>query len=130
MAARLAMVICAALLLSGCGAVTQNGSSGSNNTCVITADVSPATATADHSQLPPANQVTFTAASTVTGNCRLTPDFLGTWSSSDPADISLPSQPATQATATCLHATSGPATISYNGNVRGHSFNPGTLSCK
>lgn len=106
-------------LTTGCG--------GSSNTCNITANVTPVTAIADHNVGPPGNQVQFSATSTVNGNCSLRPDILGSWSTSDPANTSI----STSGLATCLGATTTPATISNSGMVRGTlAFTPATLTCR
>jgi hypothetical protein len=117
--------------LAGCDSLTATGTD-PGATCTITAAVTPATATADHALAAPGSQVQFTASSTVTGNCPLTPDFLGSWSTSDATNTFLTTnaQNPLQITATCRNATPNPATISYNGTVRGHSFTPATLTCK
>ncbi len=113
------------MLLSNCGAVANN-----SETCTIVADVLPASATADHSAAPPGNQVQFVAKSSVTGNCPLTPDRIGTWSTSDPANSTISNQPGTEGLATCLHATPTPASITYSGLLRGRvGFTPATLTC-
>jgi len=111
-------------LLGSCGAV-----SGSNN-CVITAAVAPSRAAADHNLPSPGNQVQFSATSTVTGNCPLIPDQIGSWATSDPLNTAISNQASTQGLATCLNATSSAAVISYSGTIRGHTFTPATLTCK
>ena len=118
---------------AGCSAMSySSGSSGDPTTCTIVAGVNPPAATADHALAAPANQVQFTASSTVTGNCPLTPDTLGTWATSDTNDITLSPNPQSplQVTATCRAATATPATISYSGTVRGRAYTSATLSCK
>jgi hypothetical protein len=111
-------------LLPGCGGT------GAADTCSITAVVAPATATADHALAPPGNQAQFSATSTVTGNCPMVPDKLGTWSTSDPLNTTISSPSPMQAVATCVHATSTPATISYSGTAHGQAFTAATLTCK
>jgi hypothetical protein len=107
------------LLIVGCGGSTQNS-------CTITAKVTPAIATADHTLAAPANQAQFTLESTVAGNCPLGPDTLGTWSTSDTTDTSI----SQQGLATCLNATTAPATISNSGTVHSFKgFTPATLTC-
>jgi hypothetical protein len=107
------------LVSIGCG-----GSS--NNNCTITAIVTPASAIADHNAASPGNQIQFSTSSTVSGNCPLTPDTLGTWSTSDPGNTSTSSS----GLATCLSATTTPATISNSGTVRGIRFTSATLTCR
>jgi hypothetical protein len=127
---RLAALL-ACSLLAGCESMTATGT-GPGSTCTIAAAVTPATATADHALAAPGNQVQFTASSTVTGNCPLTPDTLGSWSTSDAANTTLTTNPQspTQTVATCRNATPSPATISYSGTVRGRPFTSATMSCK
>jgi len=121
----LAVAIVCCTSLDSCG----GGSSGSN-TCTITAVVTPSSATADHSLPAPGNQVQFSAASTVTGNCPLIADQIGSWATSDPANTTVSNQAPTQGLAACLNATGSAVTISYSGTVRGHPFTPATLTCK
>ena len=113
---------CSALFLvmsgAGCGGSTQNS-------CKITANVTPAAAIADHTLAPPGNQAQFTAQSSVAGNCPLLPDTLGSWSTSDTVNTSINQQ----GLATCLNATATSATISNSGTVRGRAFTPATLTC-
>jgi hypothetical protein len=132
--AALAIVVIIAagcVLLGGCSAMTGT-SNGGSNTCTITAEVTPASATADHALSAPGNQAQFTASSTVTGNCPLIADMLGSWSTSDAANTTVTANPQNplQSTATCRGATANAATISYSGTVRGHAFASATLSCK
>ena len=112
----------AATLLSVCW-IGCGGSS--SNDCVITANVVPASAIADHSAASPGNQVQFSTSSTVSGNCPLIPDTLGTWSTSDPGNTSI----SGTGLAACLSATTTPATISNSGTVRGRKFASATLTC-
>jgi hypothetical protein len=121
----LSAVTLSCVLQGSCGGV-----SGAINVCTITAAVIPPSATADHSLLPPGNQAQFTTTSTVTGNCPLIPDQLGSWATSDTANTSISNQSPTQGLATCLGATPAPATITYSGTVRGHTFTAATLTCK
>lgn len=116
-------VLLSCALQIGCTAV-------GNNACTIDAAVTPATATADHSMLPPGNQAQFSTTSTVTGNCPLIPDQTGSWTTSDTVNTAISNQSPTQGLATCLSATPSAATISYTGTVRGHAFTPATLTCK
>lgn len=103
----------------GCGGVPQNG-------CTITAVVAPISAISDHLAAPPDDQVQFAVVSSVTGNCPLIADTLGTWSTSDPGNTSIDST----GLATCLGATTAPATISNSGTVRGIKFTSATLTCR
>ncbi|HEX7286244.1 MAG TPA: hypothetical protein VF532_08685 [Candidatus Angelobacter sp.] len=114
----LSVLLCC-LLISGCGGSTQNS-------CTITANVAPASAIADHTLAPPGNQVQFAAQSGAVGNCPLAPDILGTWSTSDTTNTSINQQ----GLATCLNATTTPATVSNSGMVRStKAFAPATLTC-
>ncbi len=120
----LAVFMIVPLALSSCGYGT--------NTCAISASVTPATATADHTVAPPGNEAQFRLSSQVTGNCPLVPDSQGVWSTSDPVNTSLTAiqaQPGNNVTATCLGATSGPVTISNSSTIRGKTFAPATLTC-
>ena len=111
------------LLAVGCG--------GRTSSCNITATIQPPTATADHSQAPPGNQVQFSTNSTATGTCPSTADTLGVWSTSDPSHITISNQAGTNGLATCVVATVTPATISNSGLVRGtKSYTPATLTCQ
>ena len=67
-----AMKLCLLGLLS-CVFLPSCG--GYGNTCTVTAVVTPATATADHSAITPGNQMQFSIKSTVTGNCPLVADL-------------------------------------------------------
>jgi hypothetical protein len=114
----------AAIFLSiayaGCGGSPQNS-------CTITAIVTPLSAISDHLAAPPDDQVQFATVSSVSGNCPLIPDTVGSWSTSDPGNTSIDST----GLATCLGATAAPATIRNSGMVRGTvSFSPATLTCR
>jgi hypothetical protein len=113
----------AAILLSvscvGCGGSPQNS-------CNITAIVTPLGAISDHNAAPPDDQVQFALVSTVTGNCPLIADTLGAWSTSAPGNTSIDST----GLAKCLGATTAPATISNSGTVRGKKFASATLTCR
>jgi hypothetical protein len=117
-----------ALALSSCG----YGVAGTSNSCSITTNISPSNATADHSTAPPGNQAQFSLSSNVSGNCPLTPDFMGTWSTSDPVNVNLLNmtmQPTNTITAMCVGATSGPAKISNSSTIRGKPFPSASLTC-
>ena len=102
---------------------------GYGNSCTITAAVAPQAATADHSASAPGNQAQFAVSSTVAGNCPLVADKVGTWSTSDPAKTTISNSAPNQGLASCINATSSPATITNDGNVRGHAIAPATLAC-
>ena len=105
------------VLLAGCGG---------GNSCKITAAVTPATASADHSLPSPGNQAQFSLTSSVSGNCPL-PDTTGTWSSSDPVNVPISSQ----GLATCRNGpVSVLVTISNSSTVRGQAFTSAMLTCK
>jgi hypothetical protein len=115
------LLLCA--LMATCGGF-------SSNTCMITTGITPPNATADHNATVPGNEVQFSLSSTVKGNCPLTPDSGGVWSTSDPVNTTLSNQAPTQGLATCLNATPTPATISNTSTIRGHAFPSVTLVCK
>jgi hypothetical protein len=106
-------------LLTTCGGY-------SNSMCSITANIIPASATADHSLAPPGNQAQFSLQSSVSGNCPLIPDKVGDWSTSDMTSTSIDGN----GLATCTGATSTAATISNSGTIRGKPFTSATLTCK
>lgn len=113
----LAMLFC--VPLASCG--------GYGKTCSITAAITPATATADHTLSAPGNQAQFSLKSSVTGNCPYIADTTGTWSTSDPVNVPITSQ----GLATCQNGpVSVVATISNSSTVRGHAFTSATLTCK
>jgi hypothetical protein len=102
----------------------------SSNTCRIDTAIIPPNATADHSAAVPGNQVQFSLASTVKGNCPLIADRAGVWSTSDPVNTTISNQAPTQGLATCLKPAPTSATISNSSTVRGHAFPSVTLVCK
>jgi hypothetical protein len=102
----------------------------SSDTCAITTGIAPQNATADHNATAPGNEVQFSLSSTVKGNCPLTPDVVGVWSTSDPANTTISNQAPTQGLATCLNATPSPATISNSGTVRTKTYPSSSLVCK
>ena len=104
---------------AGCGGAPQN-------TCNVTAFVTPLSAISDHLAAPPDDQVQFATVSNVNGDCPLTSDTIGTWSTSAPGNTSVDSN----GLATCLNATTAPATISNSGTVRGRKFVSATLTCR
>ena len=127
----LAKLFPTALLFVLCGVLAACGGSASDNPCVVTAIIKPVTATADHTVVAPGNQVQFSTSLTTSGSCALPQNIvLGSWSTSDPTDITISSQQPTQALATCVNATTSPATVSYSGTQFGYSFAPATLTCK
>ena len=117
---RFGLVLCCVLLVS-CG--------GSSNTCVINSDVTPSTATADHSAAAPGNQVQFSVTGSVKGNCPLTTDSVGVWSTSDPTNTTISNQDPTRGLATCLNGTPAAVTITNTGTIRGQGSNPAKLTC-
>ena len=112
-------IIFLSVLWTGCGGSMRND-------CFITASVVPASAISDHNVPSPNNQVQFAADSNVRGNCPLIPDTLGAWSTSAPGNTSI----SGTGLATCLSATTTPATISNSGTVRGQKFTSATLTCR
>jgi hypothetical protein len=117
------VLVLAAIFLSvvsaGCGGSPQNS-------CNITAIVSPLSAISDHLAAPPDDQVQFATVSSVSGDCPLVPDTVGSWSTSAPGNTSIDST----GLAKCLGATTAPATISNSGTVRGRKFISATLTCR
>jgi hypothetical protein len=117
------LLFLAAIFLSvvsaGCGGSPQNS-------CNITAIVSPLSAISDHLAAPPDDQVQFATVSSVSGDCPLVPDTVGTWSTSAQGNTSIDST----GLAKCLGATTTPATISNSGTVRGRKFSSATLTCR
>jgi hypothetical protein len=109
------------VFLASCG--------GYDNSCTINAAITPATTTADHNASAPGNQAQFSIKSTVTGNCPLVPDKIGTWSTSDTVIVTISNQVPTQGLASCLNATSSSVTITNDGNIRGHAITSATLTC-
>jgi len=104
---RLALAASAAVMLS-CGSGT--GISTSCNPTALT--ISPTTGTADHTALPPGNQVQYSGMLQYPSGCTV-PAIVPilTWTTSDTTDISITGGPANPAVATCLNATPQPATI-------------------
>ncbi len=111
-------------LLLSCVLITFCGAS--NETCTINAAIVPQSTTADHNASPPGNEVRFSLASSVKGNCPLMPDRAGVWSTSDHVNTTISSE----GLATCLNTTPTSATISNSSTVHGHSFAPANLMCK
>ena len=99
------------VFLAGCGAASPI----CNMTDVL--EVSPATATADHSATPPGNQQQFSAVLAPTGppGCPIPQVVLlvyPTWTNPAPLAISISSaQDKTNGLATCLKATTGAVTL-------------------
>ena len=113
------------LLLGLCFSVLNCGSSA--GPCKITADIVPASATADHAAAPPGNEVQFSLQSSVSGDCPLVADKVGVWSSSDPTTVPVNSE----GLATCQNGSVAVvATITNSSTVRGKSYSPATLSCE
>ena len=102
----------------------------SSDTCVITTSINPQNASADHNAATPGNQVQFSLSSSEKGNCPLTPDFVGVWSTSDPVNTTISNQAPTQGLATCLNATSSPATITNSSTVGVRTYSSTTLVCR
>lgn len=111
--------LAAVVSASSCGATPSNS-------CLVTANITPAAASADHVVASPGNQVQFALNTSVAGNCPLIADKLGAWSSSDPLNVSISST----GVATCLGATPSAVTIANSGTVRGHTYQSASLSCQ
>jgi len=79
--------------------------------------VTPATATADHMAAPPGNQVQFSSVegAGIVAGCPINNVLrlvYPIWTNPEPLDITISSaQDATNGTAVCLSATSGPVTL-------------------
>jgi hypothetical protein len=105
---------------------------GSDKTCqLVGLTVSPATATADHAAVPPANQVQFFAAAKVPKGCSIIQCvncFRQTWSVSDPVKVSISNNASDNGTATCLGATNGAVTVSATAPVGSNQTVTGTAS--
>ena len=105
----------------GCGAVSHT----ENCSILAALKVSPQQGTADHTAIPPGNQVSFAAVPVAQPGCAL-PEIVpypATWSTSDPVNTSIG---ATTGLATCINATSTPATITA---TAGGTSGTATLSC-
>jgi hypothetical protein len=128
----LGMKSCVLFLCATVLSVVATGCGGSaSDRCTITANVSPASASADHNAGPPGNQVQFSTTSSTTGNCPLAPDTLGSWSTSDPVNTRISNQAGTNGLATCIGATTTPAMISNSGTVRSDKgYTTATLTCR
>jgi hypothetical protein len=100
---------------------------GNSSDCTIKTSIIPSNATADHSAAVPGDQAKFSLSSTVKGNCPLTPDFVGVWSTSDPVNTTISNQDPTQGLATCLNATPTPATIRNSSTVRTKAYPTSSL---
>ncbi|HXS11734.1 MAG TPA: hypothetical protein VN734_03465 [Acidobacteriaceae bacterium] len=128
--------ICAGLLLTGCAVSASTGQQCANG---LAMNVSPASATADHAQTSPANQVKFqaTVSPTASPGCAV-PNWImtaaPTWTNPDPRDISIDSSSDTSMNglATCLGATNGPITLtaSFTLGTNAPVTQTATLSCK
>ena len=115
-----------ALLLSSCGTSVHDCTP---TPLVVT--VSPASATADHTAAPPANQVQFAAnvsGGTVPSGCAVPAVAMQLqWAVADTTDVSFGS---TNGLATCVNATSGTTTVTATarqGNAQGSGT--ATLTC-
>lgn len=110
--------ICACFLLTGCAV---NASTGQQCTTGLAMNISPASATANHTQSAPANQVKFaaTVSPTASPGCAV-PNWVTTatptWTNPDPKNISIDnsSDTSTNGLATCLGATNGAVTLTAN----------------
>ena len=110
-AALLVSLLIASLLL-GCG------NSRSSCSQIAALNVSPATATADHSAAPPGNTQQFLAFEVAPPGCVTTQSssVRVTWSVSDLTNVTIGSTPGSSnyGLATCVDATSGPVTVTAN----------------
>jgi hypothetical protein len=124
------------LLLTGCAV---NASTGQQCTNGLAMNISPASATADHTQAAPANQVKFQSvvSPTASPGCAVpTWVMLATpaWTNPDPKDISIDSSSdvSMNGLATCASATSGPVTLtaSFTLGTNAPVTQAVTLTCK
>ena len=106
---------CGALLLTGCAVSASTGQQCTNG---LAMNITPTSATADHAQTAPANQVKFQSvvSPTASPGCAVpTWVMLATpvWTNPDPKNISIDSSSDASANglATCTGATSGPVTL-------------------
>jgi len=105
-----------ALTTLGCFALSGCGGTASSQQCkILSINVSPATATVDHTAAPPGNMQHFDAfigtvppgCSFITGNI-----FDATWTVSDSTNVSISNaQDSTRGNATCKGATAGAVTV-------------------
>jgi hypothetical protein len=106
---QLAAFVALCLALAGCGGSANNG-------CFIQSiNVSPGSATVDHTAAPPGNTQQFAAfAASVPQGCEVAQSNLTTviWSVSDPVNVSIGATPGPSfGVASCKAATSGAVTI-------------------
>lgn len=125
----------ASAMLTGCAV---SGSTGTTCSTTLVMNITPTSATADHTLPAPGNQVRFqtVVAPTAPDGCAL-PAFLlaatPTWTNPDPKDISIDSSsnPGTNGLATCMGATSGPITLTATFGVGDTTLTQTTtLTCK
>ena len=121
---------CLVLLALSCALTVACGTSPNNNACVVNTAVTPTSGTADHIAAAPGDQVQFLLSSSVKGNCPLIADFGGVWSTSDSVNTTISNEAASPGLATCLHATTTPATIRNSSIVTGHPYPTATLTCR
>jgi hypothetical protein len=105
---KLALVMAAALILTGCG--------NSNRDCSLTAlNVTPSSVSADHTAAAPGNQVHFYASPVVPGkSCSLAAcvNCWGqTWTISDPINVSISNNGTDNGVATCMGVTNGAVAV-------------------
>ncbi len=116
------VLACYTCLWISCAALKPTGGDG----CTQNTYVSPKTGTADHTLLPPGNQVQFSPA--YSGTCGTPPMVItGTWITTDPANTLI--NPDT-GLATCLNVTPVPAQIGFEKTTYGWSYDRATLTCK
>jgi hypothetical protein len=107
--------------VAGCAVSTPatNDSTSATNDCVYHQGVLPAATVADHTAAAPGNQQAFDVSFVdIPPGCDaplplLTPQGF-TWTSSDPVNAPISNVAATAGVATCVGATTVPATISTN----------------
>jgi hypothetical protein len=129
-------IFCGSVLLTGCAV---NASTGQQCTNGLAMNISPTSATADHTQAAPANQVKFQSlvSPTASPGCAVPAWVMPAapaWTNPDPKDISIDgsSDVSTNGFATCTGATSGPVTLtaSYTQGTNAPVTQTVTLTCK
>jgi hypothetical protein len=129
-------IFCGSVVLTGCAV---NASTGQQCTNGLAMNISPASATADHTQAAPANQVKFQSvvSPTASPGCAVpTWVMLATpaWTNPDSKDISIDSSSdvSMNGLATCAGATSGPVTLtaSFTLGTNAPVTQAVTLTCK
>lgn len=120
------VLFCAALLaIAGCGS--------SKNCSIIGLNITPQSATVDHTATPPANSQTFSASDLFSGSGCVgiaTAALINSnWTVSDPS-VHLSASPNGQVTATCTAAVASPVTVKATSASDSSLTGQATLVCK